>query len=104
MREKYIEEVSETIARSICPIYREDCDEYQPHTCTKCFIFSTPIGCLAEDLYNAGYRKQSEGEWVTKGDIFKTYHCSVCNYSVDYPKQKTTYCPECGAKLKGGAK
>ena len=49
-----------------------------------------------------GYRKQSEGEWVTKGDIFKTYHCSVCNYSVDYPKQKTTYCPNCGAKMEGG--
>ena len=48
-------------------------------------------------------RKQTVGEWVTKGDIFKSYHCSVCNYSVDYPKQKTTYCPECGAKLKGGA-
>lgn len=58
--------------------------------------------CKACHLYEAGYRKQSEGEWVTKGDIFKTYHCSVCNYSVDYPKQKTTYCPECGAKLKGG--
>ena len=45
----------------------------------------------ATALYNADYRKQSVGEWVTKGDIFKTYHCSVCNYSVDYPKQKTTY-------------
>lgn len=60
MREKYIEEVSEMIAKSACPIYRENCDEYQPHTCTECVIWSTPIGCLAEDLYNAGYRKQSE--------------------------------------------
>ena len=60
-------------------------------------------GALALALYDKGYRKQSVGEWVTKGDIFKSYHCSVCNYSVDYPKQKTTYCPECGAKLKGGA-
>ena len=60
MREKYVEKVSELIAQSVCPIYRQNCDEYQPHTCTKCFLFSTPIGCLAEDLYNAGYRKAGD--------------------------------------------
>ena len=65
-----------------------------------------PISCPAynaENLYAAGYRKQSEGEWVTKGDFFKTYHCSLCNYSVDYPWQRTSYCPRCGAKMGGGA-
>ena len=60
-----------------------------------------PSPCKAYES-KAGYHKQSVGEWMTKGDIFKSYHCSVCNYSVDYPKQKTTYCPECGAKLKDG--
>lgn len=58
---------------------------------------------VAEHLYNAGYRKQRVGEWVTKDDFFKTYHCSVCNYSVDYHWQRTSYCPRCGAKMGGGA-
>jgi hypothetical protein len=109
MREDYIEEVSETIARSICPIYREDCDEYQPHTCTKCFIFSTPIGCLAEDLYNAGYRKQSEGEWIDKptGAYGRWQSwCSACGKhsgigGIESNRHKP-FCPNCGAKMKGG--
>lgn len=150
MREKYIEEVSETIARSICPIYREDCDEYQPHTCTKCFIFSTPIGCLAEDLYNAGYRKQSEvlddledllidfdemgfcprttvpdpegyavewkrklvnalqgyrkqseGEWITDEEGYVT--CSNCGEEHTWDEFRPPYCDMCGARMKGGA-
>lgn len=69
--------------------------------------YGVPTGktCLdiAEALYNAGYRKQGVGEWVTKGDFFKTYHCSLCNYSVDYHWQRTSYCPRCGAKMGGGA-
>lgn len=57
---------------------------------------------LAEALYNAGYRKQSEGEWLIEGDMFKEYVCSVCGYSVDSPYQKTPFCPNCGSKMKGG--
>lgn len=66
----------------------------------------------ADHLYEAGYRKQSEGEWkyqfTLDGDRF--YECSVCgrqvvinclcnkkrNASEFYP-----YC-NCGAKMKGG--
>ena len=51
---------------------------------------------LAEAIYNAGYRKQSEGEWIGIWD----YECSVCN---EYNDIKTKYCPNCGAKMKGGA-
>ena len=58
---------------------------------------------VAEELYNAGYRKQSEGWWIQKGNCFMTYACSVCGSSVDYAYQKTSFCPKCGAKMKGGA-
>ena len=91
-KEKQIEEMALVMCMD-CATYTKGCKH---HPCDA-------VLDNAATLYNEGYRKQSVGEWVTKGDIFKTYHCSVCNYSVDYPKQKTTYCPECGAKLKGGA-
>ena len=76
--------------------------------CKVCYSWK-----LCEALYNAGYRKQSEGEWkyqfTLDGDRF--YECSVCgrqvvinclcnkkrNASEFYP-----YC-HCGAKMKGGA-
>jgi membrane protease subunit (stomatin/prohibitin family) len=58
---------------------------------------------IAQHLYNAGCRKQSEGLWRVSGDMFKTYFCSECGYSVDLSHQKTRFCPECGAKMKGGA-
>ena len=54
----------------------------------------------AEALYKAGYRKQSEGEWITEGEFFMEHICSVCGYSVDYLYQRTPYCPNCGAKMK----
>ena len=47
--------------------------------------------------------KQSEGEWITKGDELKNTTCSVCNYWVETPYGKTPYCPNCGARMKGGA-
>lgn len=52
----------------------------------------------ASALYHAGYRKQSEGEWLK----YNMWHeCSVCHirkiYSHDF-----AYCPHCGAKMKGG--
>ena len=63
---------------------------------------------LAEALYNAGYRKQSEGEWIKHCN---TYECSVCKeelfieYAEDYDAIEDWnlhFCPFCGAKMKGG--
>lgn len=66
------------------------------------------IPFLAEALYNAGYRKQKEGEWITSDIPQEKYVCSVCggscwyyDYQGDVAKSK--YCPNCGAKMKGGA-
>ena len=63
LEQKQIEEMSEDVARMLCEIYRPNCDEYQPHSCSKCYVNSTPIGCFVEMLYEAGYRKQSE--WIS---------------------------------------
>lgn len=55
---------------------------------------------IAERLYNAGYRKQKEGEWI----YVHTYvrgRCSICNHKMQYDNQP--FCANCGAKMKGGA-
>ena len=65
---------------------------------------------IAEHLYNAGYRKQSEGEWI-KHPV--SYECTACKeeffvegYAEDYDPitdWDLHFCPNCGAKMKGGA-
>lgn len=58
---------------------------------------------IATALYNAGYRKQSEGEWKVCGAFDDFLKCSCCGY--DYPWQTAIehkFCPNCGAKMKGG--
>lgn len=62
---------------------------------------------LAEHLYEQGYRKQSEGEWI---DSLKGYcQCSNCRTSFEtLPttflfKLNNKFCRNCGAKMKGGA-
>lgn len=56
----------------------------------------------------AGYRKQSEGEWILhkprRENRNATYKCSVCgklcsSYYNDVGEWKL--CPHCGAKMKG---
>jgi hypothetical protein len=60
---------------------------------------------FAEHLYNAGYRKQNEGEWII-GE-FESPVCSACgkvslkNGYEEYVK--SNFCPNCGARMKGGA-
>jgi rubrerythrin len=59
---------------------------------------------IAKALYNKGYRKQSEGRWEKRVFvIFDSekigYRCSECNTTWD---TETPYCPNCGAKMKGG--
>ena len=67
------------------------------------------VGCLpykfAEALYNAGYRKQSEGEWIVDYDSGSVVlSCSLCDehYWVENEAdKKPNFCPNCGAKMKG---
>ena len=84
-----------------------------------------PISCPAynaENLYAAGYRKQSEGEWiVTDADSgsfgeyapFIEFKCPKCEsgYGIESGQYDWQYgepipwvaCPLCGAHMKGGA-
>jgi hypothetical protein len=61
-------------------------------------------------LYNAGYRKQSEGEWIQHQPYHQTddFYCSLCGAiaPVDCLKEdfyESNFCPNCGASMKGGA-
>lgn len=60
---------------------------------------------IAEVLYNAGYRKQSEGEWIFKRTYYEAdeCNCSICEQLMTTAKGvRMNYCPNCGAKMKGG--
>ena len=56
---------------------------------------------VAKLLFEKGYRKQSEGEWK-RGDMptYGGYKCSACGGNTLH--YKANYCPNCGAKMKGG--
>ena len=90
-KEKQIEEIIKLINTPCNDRPHDNCYEYG---CLK---------CQAGLIYDAGYRKQSEGEWEKRVFIiFDTekvgYRCSSCNTTWDTP---TAYCPHCGAKMKG---
>ena len=60
---------------------------------------------IADMLYNAGYRKQSKGEWIKTSEFMPIYGCSVCkerNLFKDGNNVFSNFCPNCGAKMKGG--
>lgn len=102
-KEKQIEEMVKH-----CPCYfGEKCciDGELPERCDMLCQFGT----YAEILYNAGYRKQSEGEWIDKptGAYGRMQSwCSACGKhsgigGIESNRHKP-YCPNCGAKMKGG--
>ena len=65
--------------------------------CTRC-----RLAALAMTVQ--GYRKQSEGEWKGIGYLL---HCSECGNVVNFnnvSKWLYNFCPNCGAKMKGGKK
>lgn len=75
-----------------------------------CPFIGASIGCdkhdgsikIAEYLYNAGHRKQKEGEWVDadpNGSLYR-FTCSLCRKTK--LGKGTPYCPNCGAHMKGG--
>ena len=90
-REKQIEEMVKTLSTCEC-----DCLK-----CKTCYSWK-----LCETLYNADYRKQSEGEWLEIDDGVligegKHLECSKCG-TWRPNRQRVNYCSNCGAKMKGG--
>lgn len=88
---KQIEEMASIMTNSIpndiCKDdYCKDCDFYPIGK--KCYIVRA--------LYNAGYRKQSEGEWIDNHN--GTFTCTVCRGRAS----KMNYCGNCGAHMRGG--
>ena len=98
-KEKQIEEMV-SIINSSDPHY-----ECNGTPCRDCEFFFVQKNCYAaKALYNAGYRKQSEGEWVSNHQTDE-YICSLCGEiaPVDCEKDrfyKSNFCPNCGAKMR----
>lgn len=100
---KHIEEM----AWDICDIPRHP--SYK--SCMDCNCYAKCHAMYyAKRAHDAGYRKQVEGEWLErKGErwigsevceTYTYYNCSICE---GYSRRRTNHCPNCGAKMKGGA-
>ena len=89
MREKQIEEMVTTMCNVCAKQDYPKCDDRGGCFCEE----------LAETYYNEGYRKQSEGEWKRRGNE-KT--CSLCKFIYYSNNDEWNFCPNCGAKMKGG--
>ena len=71
----------------------------RPHD--NCYEYGC-LKCQAGLIYDAGYRKQSEGEWISQTE--HASFCSKCGAIRNIETQEFwNFCPHCGAKMKGGA-
>ena len=75
--------------------------------CVSGWLMQDQIREVAEKLYYADYCKQTKGEWVfcPRWHDYEvdTYTCSRCGKRIrEEEKQKMKYCPNCGARMKGG--
>ena len=95
-RDKQIEEIAKDLCNStMCDLETFNNCRMPQGNCSRCQR-------VAKDLYNAGYRKQSEGEWIRYPHGSGIY-CSICKHKRRYRDINDAYCPNCGAKMKGGA-
>ena len=100
MSKEQINEIAQLLCQnSVCVLDEWDmCHIPKGEYCTKC-------ESIAKVFYNAGYRKQSEGEWVFHKDGSAT--CNQCNTTQKHiwdMDNYQSYCGHCGAKMKGGEK
>lgn len=97
---KQIEEMAKIAGDALAsPKFEIDCpDSPCPYLNNKSVYCDTCI--VLNALYDKGYRKQSEGEWVKKYEKAPRYVCTSCNHLFNNKDYK--FCPNCGAKMKGG--
>lgn len=93
-KEKQIEEM----AKDLCDI------ECKGMKCGICDSYGCEYRMQAEALYNAGYRKQRVGEWISNRQTDE-HICNLCGAiaPVDCLKEyfyKSNFCPNCGAKMR----
>lgn len=96
-KQKQIEQIEE-MAKILCGM-KNGCDG-----CMWSKVYCNERN-YAEEIYNAGYRKQSEGEWISNelGGYEYAFYCSECGWVDGYPfNDRHKFCPNCGAKMKGG--
>ena len=93
-----MKEQIEEMAKLACTGFDGNCKG-----CPFDFYPPCPPKASAKRLYNAGYRKQKEGEWIYRENEFGNayYACSICDCQTRY---KENYCSNCGAHMKGGDK
>jgi hypothetical protein len=56
--------------------------------------------------YEKALSERPQGEWKVygrQGDIPITDYCTNCKYEMKWYRNKYNFCPNCGAKMKGGA-
>ena len=103
-KEKQIEEMCEVLRQNAESC--KTCSWYEEGLCIGNCELAEDNQAVCETLYTAGYRKQSEGEWVEKNVFFAIYKCSICGAENSYKDGHaflSKFCPNCGAKMKGGA-
>ena len=105
---KKIEQIEEMA--ECCPYFWNGACTVDAANPTDCDLMCEMFGFMTS-LANAGYRKQSDGEWIKinpNNSLIGEYYCSCCNSVIDIADGKETpldremyYCPNCGSKMKG---
>ena len=84
----------------------EEIDNHIPPDETTGYKMLPDYFIVSRYLNEADYRKQKEGEWKYNEDC-DCFVCSVCGNSAlnNYRglSVNSNFCPNCGAKMKGGA-
>ncbi len=103
-KEKQIEEIIEIVKPFVSGLACGD----ESGACELTDCRSCKARNLANALIEKDFRKQSDGEWrpyKTPLDARQTgWICSCCSSVIyDLSNGDTDFCPNCGAKMKGGA-
>ena len=100
------EQQIDKMARMLC--YQQDVGN-----CTECYRYNSCLYRLtAKEIYNAGFRKQSKGEWQMEIDEYRIcateFTCSHCGVTFSTSEctderflETMKFCPNCGARMRG---